>query len=64
MKRPKAPCKDCDSRFVGCHIVCDKYLRFTHDMELFREEKYRIQNEIESRRKKMAATGQMYRKKK
>ena len=39
-------------------------------MELFREEKYRIaeenriQNEIESRRKKMAAAGQMYRKKK
>lgn len=68
MKRPIAPCKDCEHRFVGCHIVCDKYIQFSHAMEIFREEKYRIleenriQNEIESRRKRMAATGQFSRR--
>lgn len=70
MKRPIAPCKDCDSRSIGCHAVCEKYIKFNKECEALRKEKQRIaeenriQNEIESRRKKMAATGQMYRKKK
>lgn len=23
--KPKAPCKDCDERYSGCHGKCDKY---------------------------------------
>lgn len=25
----KAPCKDCDKRYVGCHGRCEKYLEFS-----------------------------------
>ena len=24
----KAPCKDCETRYVGCHGRCEKYLEF------------------------------------
>ena len=24
----QSPCKDCDSRFVGCHASCIKYIDF------------------------------------
>ena len=24
----KAPCKDCEKRYVGCHGRCEKYLEF------------------------------------
>ena len=24
----KAPCKDCENRYVGCHGRCEKYLEF------------------------------------
>lgn len=70
MKKPVAPCKDCESRFIGCHIVCDKYIRFSHEMELFRKEAYRIHeenrilNEIETRRKMLTLKGGFRRKKK
>ena len=70
MKQPKAPCLNCEDRQVGCHIVCDKYIKFNHECEKFRAEKQRIaeenriQNEIEHRRIKMASEGRMYRRKK
>ena len=70
MKKPLAPCKDCTNRCVGCHIVCDKYIQFSHEMELFRKEKQRIQeenrilNEIETRRKMLTIKGGFRRKKK
>lgn len=25
---PKAPCKDCDMRELGCHGTCDKYITY------------------------------------
>lgn len=72
MKKPVAPCKGCPDRVPepNCHITCLKYKEFVKQSEIYREEKYqaieanRIQTDIENRRKKMAATGQMYRKKK
>ena len=72
MKKPIAPCKGCQDRVIepNCHITCIRYNEFVKQSEQYREEKYkaieanRIQNEIENRRKKLAATGQMYRKKK
>ena len=24
----KAPCKDCEKRYIGCHGRCEKYLKF------------------------------------
>ena len=24
----KAPCKDCEKRYIGCHGRCEKYLEF------------------------------------
>jgi len=68
MKKPTAPCKDCETRYLGCHAECDRYKKFTKESELFREEKYkrqeenRVQNDIENRRKKLAATGQLSRR--
>lgn len=68
MKQPKAPCLNCGDRCVGCHIVCDKYIKYQHECEIFRAEKLRIaeenriQNEIEHSRIKRAAEGRMYRR--
>lgn len=70
MKQPKAPCLNCEDRQVGCHIICDKYIKFNHECVIFRKEKkriseeIRIQNEIEHRRIEMASKGRMYRRKK
>ena len=30
------PCKDCPDRFVGCHGVCEKYLRFNEERKMSR----------------------------
>ncbi len=27
------PCKDCNDREMGCHIVCEKYLAFREERE-------------------------------
>lgn len=29
----KSPCKDCESRKVGCHSQCEKYLNFRDEYE-------------------------------
>jgi hypothetical protein len=68
MKQPKAPCLGCGDRFVGCHGLCDKYIKFNHECEIFRAEKLRIseenriQNDIEHDRIVKAITGRMYRR--
>lgn len=70
MKHPKAPCLGCEDRFVGCHSLCDKYIKYNHECEIYREERYKavqealIQNDIEHSRIKRAAEGRMYRRKK
>ena len=28
-----SPCKDCEDRKVGCHCVCDKYLKYKADVD-------------------------------
>lgn len=70
MKRPVAPCKDCQDRFLGCHTLCDKYIKFTHAMKLFRDEAYRnreenrVLNEIETRRVMIALKGGFHKRRK
>lgn len=29
----KAPCKDCETRYVGCHDSCEKYIRYKQERE-------------------------------
>ena len=29
--KPQSPCKDCQSRFVGCHSSCVKYIDFQQE---------------------------------
>lgn len=43
MPRTKAPCKDCEERFVGCHGTCEKFLEYSkiHQAELERDYKER-----------------------
>ena len=71
----KSPCKGCTEetgRSVepNCHMTCEKYLEFRRQRDKENAERneaienIRIQNEIESRRKRMIATGQMSRRKK
>ena len=31
------PCKDCQSREIGCHASCEKYQRFTEERKRERE---------------------------
>lgn len=69
MQTPKSPCLNCPDRKVGCHIVCDKYIKYSKVCEEVRKEKmriaeeYRIQKEIQDRRVRMAMTGKFYRSK-
>lgn len=30
---PKAPCKDCPDRQVGCHSTCEKYIEFKKEAD-------------------------------
>ena len=34
-----SPCKDCKERVLGCHSICEKYLKFKKDTQ---EEKEKI----------------------
>lgn len=34
-----SPCKNCEERVLGCHSVCEKYLKFKKDAQ---EEKEKI----------------------
>lgn len=67
MKQPKAPCLGCNERFLGCHSLCDKYIKFKRESEIFRAEKMRIikeneiMNDIEKRRIRLASEGRFYR---
>ena len=38
MQKPKAPCKDCKEREVGCHIRCEKYQQYVADNETYHRE--------------------------
>ena len=38
MKKVNAPCKDCESRFLGCHSTCERY----NDFKKYREELKRV----------------------
>lgn len=44
----KPPCKDCAKREIGCHAVCESYIKFNQQQEQIRHERYlkRIQGEI------------------
>ena len=42
----KAPCKDCTSRSVGCHSVCEKYLKFKREHDREREEAYETKQNV------------------
>lgn len=42
----KAPCKNCDSRFVGCHSKCEKYLEYKSVIDNVREKRLQ-QTEID-----------------
>jgi len=63
MKRPIAPCKDCEFKTEGCHSTCEIYQTFRKDLdeykELIRGEKVRNneQNAIEVRRIRIAKKG-------
>lgn len=28
---PKAPCKDCTDRILGCHTICEKYKHYKEE---------------------------------
>lgn len=32
--RIKSPCLGCEDRIVGCHIWCDKYIKYCHIKEI------------------------------
>lgn len=34
-KKPMAPCKDCEDRFVGCHSTCTEYQKYKKDISDF-----------------------------
>lgn len=34
------PCKDCDSREIGCHAKCEKYLAFAEERESVRKKNH------------------------
>lgn len=35
----KAPCKNCEKRYVGCHSKCEAYIAFDAQCKKFREER-------------------------
>lgn len=35
--KPASPCKDCQTRFVGCHSSCAKYIDFQQELEVMRK---------------------------
>lgn len=38
----KAPCKDCDERYAGCHAKCERYKAFDTDNKERLDKKRRI----------------------
>lgn len=39
MYRPKAPCKDCPDRTIGCHSSCEVYGSFREELDEYNKEK-------------------------
>lgn len=39
MNKPKAPCKDCKERRLGCHSECEKYDHFLAENEEYKKQK-------------------------
>lgn len=35
MERPKAPCKGCEDREIGCHAWCKKYQEYRQEMDAY-----------------------------
>lgn len=35
--KDKAPCKDCEDRYVGCHSDCDKYSEYVRYKEKLKQ---------------------------
>lgn len=44
---PKAPCKDCPDRYVGCHGKCQKYIDYKNESQRISDEEH-LQREIEN----------------
>lgn len=42
---PKAPCRYCEEREVGCHSKCEKYQEYYRDNEKFKAEKLKRKEE-------------------
>ena len=36
---PKAPCRECEKRSIGCHGTCSEYLEFKKNIDEARERK-------------------------
>lgn len=36
MRKPDAPCKDCNKRSATCHSNCELYIKFTKDKEIYK----------------------------
>lgn len=34
-------CKDCQNRYVGCHIECEKYKKFKEDLDIAKKREER-----------------------
>ena len=37
MRKPDAPCKDCNKRSATCHSSCELYIKFTKDKEIYKK---------------------------
>lgn len=46
MRKPTAPCKDCEYRHGGCHTECERYQRFVSDNTRWLEEFHNKHNQI------------------
>ncbi len=42
----KAPCMDCDKRYLGCHSVCEPYKQFVKEKKAINEKRQKINNTI------------------
>ena len=46
MKKVNAPCKDCESRFLGCHSTCERYNDFKKYREELNEQRHQVLHEL------------------
>ena len=42
----KAPCMDCDKRYLGCHSVCEQYKQFVEEKRAINEKRKKINDTI------------------